>query len=358
MTIENITTDVFLPSAVVTDSTVPSCGAACDFEELWHPYIFLFICHCLVAAAATVLSFKAPKVMIGVMLASGLAFLISAIFDLPMWGYNFGDYYWWGVFAKWVIVNALATVPVLALKAYRKQLTTRAVRNIGICVYFILGSNVIWTLFAVSEGHIVRYVNRVGGCFLTVALLAHCVAICKHGRKLVDFNPVTGFPYGYGTPLPWLVGYTTWNVLFIIGIATGSTLQDILFWAIMFAYWYVDNPRMPIEVYFFYGRPVQLGISIAFAEWAGTFIPYFKDSPTLKEHHPLNVNGNGYIFFISCANLVWSLVVFFWSVQSIFIGFPPPRKVCQDKIPPEDHGTSSEEGGSDTETFLNDDQGA
>jgi len=340
--LENIT-ETLVDSMVSLDSKVPECGAACDIAELWHPYILLFFCHCAAAAVATVLSLKTPKLMMGVMVFSGIVFLISAIFDLPMWGFQFGEYIWWGVFLKWLIVNALATVPVLALKAFKDKLTSGQVRGIGIGVYFILGSNVIWTLFALSEGHLVRYVNRLGGCFLTLALLLHCSAICKHGRKLVDFNEKTGIPYGYGTPLPWLVGYTVWNVLFIIGIATGSTLQDILFWAIMFAYWYVDKPRQPIEVYFLYGRPVQLGTYIACAEWMGTFVPYFKDAPTLAVHHPLNVNGNAYILFLACANLVWSLVVVFWSAQALIQGFPKRTPVSDGTYP----GLSSDESGTD-----------
>jgi hypothetical protein len=295
------------------------CGSACDFEQLWHPYVLLFITHCAAAALATFLSLKFPKALIWIMALSGLAFPISAIFGLPMWQYTVVDFYWWGVFIKWVIVNALATIPVVIIKA--NNLTAGQMRCISILVYVILGSNVVWTMFAVHEGHLVRFVNRGAGTFLTLALTIHCVALCRHGYKLVDVNPKSGFPYGYGTPLPWLICYTVWNVLFIIQIATGSTLQDILFWAIMYAYWYVDKPRKPIELYFLYGRPVQLGSYIAHAEWMGTFVPYFRDAETLKETHPLDVNGNAYIFFISLANFVWSLVVTYWSVKALVKGF-------------------------------------
>lgn len=249
---------------------------------------------------------------------------------------------------KWLIVDLFATIPVLMLKAY-PDMSSKRQNSIAIGVYSILGSNVIWTFASVSEGHLVRYVNRTGGMCLCMALVFHCCALCKQGMKLIEIG-TNGFPYGYGTPLPWLVGYTVWNVIFIIGIATGSTLQDFLFWIVMFSYWYVDKPRKPIEVYFLYGRPIQLGTYIAFAEWAGTFIPYFRDAKTLKEHHPLDMNGNAYFFFISMANCLWCFIVMVWSLMALINGIP--KRVPADKLVEFAPPISDSEGASEDESFI------
>merc|ERR1719217_769119 len=128
---------------------------------------------------------------------------------------------------------------------------------------------------------------------LVISLIVHCAAVCKHrgscsgkagqnGCGLVDIR--NQFPYGFGTSFPWLVCYTVWNALFIAKITIGGVLQDFLFWALMAFYKYWDNKHLPVELYFFFARPVQLGTYIGFTECIGLFVPYFTEATALTEH--------------------------------------------------------------------------
>lgn len=251
-----------------------------------------------------------------------------------MWGYEPGTKIWIGVFLKWLIVNLFATIPVLVLRGC-KRLSETVINIIAYFIYFILGANIIWTLGMDSFGHIIVYLNRVAGIMLTISLIIHCVAVCVQGKKpkgskcLGLFEVQQEFPYGFGTSLPWLVCYTVWNCLFIAKITIGGLLQDILFWVMMIAYQYWDRTSwgkdnhhklLPIELYFGFARPVQLGTYIAFTEFVGTFVPYFYEATVLTEHQPLPVNSHSFFLFVALVNMIWSFVVTFWSLQRLFCG--------------------------------------
>jgi len=284
--------------------------------DIWHPYILLYIAHTAACGVGAVLSLYAPMTYLVINLLSGFSFLYSAISGNEMWGNKVGDFLWTGVFIKWLIVNLFATVPVLLLRA--RQLSTQTIKTFGIFVYVILGSNVIWTLGMDSNGHIVVYLNRVCGVMLVIALTLHCVAVCRAGLGLFEVR--SGFVYGFGTSLPWLVCYTVWNALFIAKITIGGLLQDILFWCLMAFYQYWDGHHLPVELYFAFARPVQLGTYIGFTEFCGTFIPYFYESNTMDDHQPLPINSHAFFLFIAFMNMLWSFVVVFWAAQRLVFG--------------------------------------
>merc|ERR1712178_26750 len=216
------------------------------------------------------LSLYAPLLTVGLMMGSGLIFAVSAIFGIPLWGNEPGSFLWIGFFAKWLIVNLAATGPVLLMRA--RNCGKKAVNISGICIYFILGSNVIWTFFMPPknpEEAFIVYVNRTSGAMLTIALIIHCIGVCKAGYGLFEVRNLDkgNFPYGFGTSFWWIVCYTVWNFLFAARIGIGTTLQDFLFWGLMFFYKWWDGVELPIELYFGFARPVQLGSYIAFSEF-------------------------------------------------------------------------------------------
>lgn len=217
---------------------------------------------------------------------------------------------------KWAIVNAFATIPVLILRAWK--LSAQITNAFGVFVYVILGANILWTLGMDSKGHIIVYLNRVAGVMLVIALIAHCTAVCRAGLSLFEVR--NAFPYGMGTSLPWLVCYTVWNALFIAKITVGGLLQDILFWVMMFAYSYIDDKQLPIELYFGFARPVQLGTYIGFTEMMGTFVPFFYEAKELTETRPLPINSHAFFLFIAFMNMVWSFVCTAWAFQRLFCG--------------------------------------
>lgn len=305
--------DVEFQDSVVANYTSISAQTATQFDELWHPYVILYIGHVVAAIAAVPLSLYLPRTSIGIMVGSGLIFLIGAITGWPTWGFTTSDFIWWGVLIKWLIVNALATVPVLVMRAFKPG--QRAMRIMGIFVYTILGSNILWTLGLDSKGMVVVYLNRCTAVVLTTSLILHCASCCRWGQELFEVR--RGMVYGFGTSFPWIVCYTTWNALFIAKVSIGTTLQDILFWAMMYAYQCLDRSPLPIEFYFGFARPVQLGTYIAFAEWVGTLVPYFYEAKDLKEHQPLPVNSHAFFLFVCFANLVWGCVELVWSAQRL-----------------------------------------
>jgi len=327
-----------------TNATIQSCieaaqNRATNLDDLWHPYILLYTGHCLAAAVGFVLSLQAPGCYAAVMVLSGLSFLYSAITGAGMWNHLPGSYLWTGVFIKWIIVNIGATVPVLLLRSCK--LSRTAIQATAVGIYVILGSNIIWTLGHDSQGHIVVYLNRTCGVALVIALLVHCVAVCVRGKRDVRsreapllFEVAQRFPYGFGTSMPWLVCYTVWNALFIAKITIGGLLQDILFWVLMVAYqnWDIraDGVKLPLELYFGYARPVQLGTYIAFTEFVGTFVPYFYEATELTEEQPLPVNSHAFFLFIAFVNMLWSFVVVFWAFQRLFCGLDFFKKSFKD----------------------------
>lgn len=228
---------------------------------------------------------------------------------------------WIGFFAKWLIVNLAATVPVLLMRAC--NFSQRCVKISGICIYVILGSNVIWTMFMKNDyDSFIVYVNRTAGAMLTIALIIHCIGVCKANYGLFEVRSLDGgnFPYGFGTSFWWIVCYTVWNFLFAARIGIGTTLQDFLFWGLMFFYKWWDGVQLPIELYFGFARPVQLGSYIAFSEFMGGFVPYFYESTTLSEEQPMPVYSNAYVLFIATANMVLSFFVVGWAVQRLICG--------------------------------------
>jgi len=275
---------------------------ATKFEDLWHPYVALYVLHSVAAAVGFFLSLYAPGCCAAAMMLSGLSFVVSAFTGRPIWGNAPWSFIWYGVLIKWLIVNVFATVPVLILRA--KRLSTRIVKIVSIFVYVILGSNIIWTLGMQSNGHVVVYLNRVAGVCLVIALTLHCSAVCRAGLGLFEVRK--DFVYGFGTSFPWLVCYTTWNALFIAKITIGGVLQDILFWCMMYAYQMWDRNHLPIELYFAFARPVQLGTYIGFTEFVGLSIPYFYNATALTEEQPLPVNSHSFILFITFMNMLFS----------------------------------------------------
>lgn len=289
---------------------------ATDFDSLWHPYIVLYMGHCIVAALFAISSLYAPKITSVIILLSGLTFVISAAASIPIWAHKPGSYLWLGVFIKWLIVDLAATVPVLLMRACAFK--PSVVRLIGIPVYVILGSNVIWTMFMDSEKMFIVYINRVAGGMLTIALILHCVAVCRAGYGLFEVR--NGFPYGFGTSYAWILCYTVWNFLFAIRIGIGTTLQDFLFWALMAFYKWWDDKHLPVELYFGFARPVQLGSYIAFTEFVGAFVPYFYEAETLAVEQPLPIYTSSFVLFIAFLNMLWSFCVVFWAAQRCFYG--------------------------------------
>jgi len=289
---------------------------ATNIYDLYHPYVLLYLLHCVAALIGFFLSLYAPGCYALVMVLSGLTFLISACTGWPIWGYEPGSFIWIGVVIKWLIVNILATIPVLLLRA--KKMPPSVVRMVAFFVYFILGSNILWTLGMESKGHIIVYLNRVAGVMLVIALILHSVAVCRAGLGLFEVRK--GFVYGFGTSLPWLICYTVWNALFIAKITVGGVLQDILFWCLMAGYKQWDDYHLPIELYFAFARPVQLGTYIGFTEFVGAFIPYFYQAPELTECHPLPINSHAFFLFIAFMNMLFSFLCVFNAGQRLVCG--------------------------------------
>jgi len=313
-TVRMLANSTFFPC----DSTAPRDPT--DFFSLWHPYILMYMGHCVNATVFALLSLYAPVVTAVIMAASGLIFLTSAIWSIPIWGNEPGSFLWIGFFLKWLIVNLAATVPVLLMRKY--NFSYKCVKISGICIYIILGSNVIWTMFMDSEKMFIVYVNRVAGGMLTIALILHCAAVCKAGLGLFEVRGEVGsqMPYGFGTSHAWILCYTVWNFLFAARIGLGTTLQDFLFWALMAFYKHIDGHELPIELYFGFARPVQLGSYIAFSEFLGAFVPYFYEATSLTEEQPLPIYSNSFILFVAVLNMIFSVFIVGWSAQRLICG--------------------------------------
>eukprot|EP00930_Biecheleria_cincta_P011286 TRINITY_DN113951_c0_g1_i1.p1 TRINITY_DN113951_c0_g1~~TRINITY_DN113951_c0_g1_i1.p1 ORF type:complete len:341 (-),score=41.14 TRINITY_DN113951_c0_g1_i1:35-1057(-) len=300
---------------------------ASDLSELWHPYVLMYALHSVVALIAVPVSLHFPRLLIAVMIASGILWPLTWVLNQPLWGQDGtrgaqdlspGSYLWWGVFLKWLIVNFCATVPVLYLRVLWAP-SQRTVLVLGAFVYVILGANVVWTI-GLIKNEVVDWVNHATAILLTLSLILHCVALRRHHAREF-FEVRKGFVYGYATPFPWLMCYTIWNALFVASISIGMTLQDILFWCMMLGYQAMDGQRLPIEMYFAFARPIQLGTYIALSDWVGTFIPFFRDAATLKSKQPLNINGNAYFFYIVCCNFVFSIFITYWAAARMVRGF-------------------------------------
>jgi len=281
--------------------------------------------HVAVALLFMLMSVRCTRALMVVMTLSGSLWPLTAVLNFPIWGEDDlkpGSFFWWGTFIKWLIVNFLACVPVLWLKQLDRP-TPRQIRLTGIFVYVILGSNVVWTVGYIKN-QVVDWVNHIIAFFLTLSLALHCCALSRHSKTCKRlFELKRGLVFGYGTPYPWLMCYTVWNILFVAEISIGMTLQDILFWALMIGYRTMDTKREPIEMYFAFARPVQLGTYIALSDWVGTVLPVLRNANTLKKEQPLPVNSNSFIFFIVLGNLIWSILCTWWAAKRLIWGFDP-----------------------------------
>jgi len=309
----------------------PAVGPWTDWtkwDPLFHPYVILFWTHVLMTAVATILAVKAPLTLMIVVVCSGLLWPISAMFNLHIWDevHEPNSAEWWMTFIKWLIVDAAAGLPVLYLRAFRSSYSV--VTYIGIWIYIVLGANIVWTMFYVVDGWI-RAINTFVGGFLTLSLILNCVALTMHKKPLLEMRK--GIPYGRATPFAWLLCYTFWNAMFVADYSPGMTLQDILFWAMMYIFQFIDEEPLTIEYYFAYARPVQLATYIATGCWSG-LVPYFTQPMTLAKCLPLPVNKHPYFLFLNQANLLLSIYCTVRSVASLARGpaqMPVQKRLTQ-----------------------------
>eukprot|EP00420_Gonyaulax_spinifera_P034520 CAMPEP_0197869914 /NCGR_PEP_ID=MMETSP1439-20131203/706_1 /TAXON_ID=66791 /ORGANISM="Gonyaulax spinifera, Strain CCMP409" /LENGTH=382 /DNA_ID=CAMNT_0043488777 /DNA_START=41 /DNA_END=1189 /DNA_ORIENTATION=+ len=288
------------------------------WKSMWHPYLVLFWMHVISASLATVASLHFPRVLLVIMACSGLLWPISWMFGLYLWDPKHAPLSsdWWMTFIKWLIVDASAGLPVLACKGF--DFSKKTVVAIGIGIYVILGANIVWTMLYKVDGYVRMWNTCVGGV-LTVSLAVYCFAQSWHGKPLLEM--VNGFPYGRGTSLPWLISYTVWNALFVMDFSMGMTLQDLLFWAMMYFYQCNDSQPLTIEFYFAFARPIQLGVYIAWGCWCG-IVPLFRNAVPLAKHAPLHVNEHSYFLFIVSANLLLALYTLGRAIQLLIHGPP------------------------------------
>jgi len=317
----------------------PEIGAWTErtlWKNLDHPYVLLFWTHVTACGIATVLSFKAPITLMIVVACSGLLWPISAMFNLPIWDIHNtpGKGSWWMTFVKWLIVDIAAGQPVLYLRAFRTS--NNVVRYLGIWIYIVLGMNIVWTMLYVVDGWI-RAINCAVGGFLTLSLVVNCIALTMHNKPLLEMRK--GMPYGRATPFAWLLCYTFWNAMFVVDYSPGMTLQDILFWAMMYIFQFLDEEPMTVEYYFAYARPIQLAVYIATGCWSG-IIPYFFQTPSLAMCLPLPVNDHPYFLFLCQANLLLSIYCTIRACMACIRGPPQmPQQRRLTMVPPDRRST-------------------
>jgi len=298
------------------------------WTSLWHPYLWLYIMHLLVALATTILAFHRPKVLMVVMVASGFLWPLSALINL-IWGGRTGWIWdtepwsgeWVMTFIKWLIVDAAAALPVLIVKEHDVPEST--VQTVGMFIYGILGANILWTLLYKVNGW-VRCLNFCVGIMLTLSLALEVAALINARKPLLE--KINGIPYGRATPLLWLVCYTGWNATFVGDLSIGMTLQDCLFWAMMYMMQFVDPKPLTIDLYFAFARPLQLGVYIALGCWSGIF-PWFREAERYYPVEPLGINNDFYFLFLTAVNLVVSFVVVGMSLRDFLKG--PQTRVPQ-----------------------------
>jgi len=252
------------------------------------------------------------------MILSMLTFPVSAGFGIPVWEDAPWSFNWWMLVVKWIIVNGLAAVPLLCILSWK--LSPGVQGALAVFIYVILGLNVCWTLLYPAP-LVVQKVNNATGVILIVALIMHCLSICRRGIPLAELSETNGTIYGRGTSLSWLVCYTVWNAFFAgRAFSVASTLQDILFWCLMVQLYYNSDQARPIEDYFMHARPIQLGMYIFGASLCGQ-IPYFHDVEQTApfDNHPF------YLFLIG-VNLTYGVMVLVWSVIGLIQTDRPLRK--------------------------------
>jgi hypothetical protein len=307
-----------------------------EWKPLFHPYVVLFWMHVLIHAVATILTFKAPVTLMIIVVASGMLWPISAMLGAEIWDEQNKPWSgsWWMTFVKWLIVDVAAGLPVLYLRAYK--LSEQNVTRIGLWIYVVLGANVVWTMFYKVDGW-VRFLNLLVGGFLTISLILNCIALTMHKKPLLEMR--RGIPYGRATPFAWLLCYTFWNAMFVADYSPGMTLQDILFWAMMYIFQFLDEEPLTIEYYFAYARPIQLATYIATGCWSG-LVPYFTKVESLAQCLPLPVNDHPYFLFLCQVNFCLSIYCTARSIQALTRGppaMPVQRRLTQ--VPPDRRST-------------------
>jgi len=277
------------------------------------------------ALAVCKASVQFPKAVLAIMIVSVLAFPVSAVLGIPIWEDVPWSFNWWMLLVKWIIVNGLAAMPLLCILSWAPSLGVQ--RALTVLVYAILCMNVLWTL-GYPAPLPVQKVNNTTGVILTVALILHCVSLCRQGIPLAEFSETKGERntarvfYGRGTSLSWVVCYTVWNALFAgAWNSVSTTLQDILFWCLMVQLYYDSDQARPIDDYFAHARPIQLAMFILGATFMGQ-IPYFKD----VEATVAPFDSHPFYLFLSGVNLAYSVLVLVWTLIGLIQTDGPLRK--------------------------------
>lgn len=292
---------------------VANLTRSADRDTLLHPNFCMYYIHVVAAGIAVLMALYVPSLLMALLISMVLLWPASYVLGFQICRLEPGSSTWWLMCIKSAIVNICPTTPVL-LCIIKKDTWGRAHHQIaGGIGYFILWANVFWTLFfpllATYNHNLTCTFNTMTGGSLCIALLVH---LFGHYRNNVDLCHVEGKVfYGCGTSLSWLICYTVWNALFVLTLAPGLTLQDILFWAMMFAFYYYTGKSHPIEDYFSMARPIQLGMYIGLSDWAD-LIPFF-----CVPGVGLDVNRHAFFLFISTFNFIYSFYVLIVSIMYV-----------------------------------------
>jgi hypothetical protein len=252
------------------------------------------------------MALKSPKALLILLVAAVLCWPLSWMLNEPIWHMNPGESTWWLMAIKSAIVNIAPTAPMLLCLIFRPS--PKVSHRVGIWGYFILWSNVFWTLFFLPMAfNAVSVTNAVCAISLDISLIIHLVALCKKGVGLCEVRGK--FFYGYGTSLSWLVCYTVWNGLFVVEAAVGLVFQDIAFWGVMLVFYYWSNCHTTIENYFAMARPISLSTFIASSDWPG-FLNFFRKADPLG----LELTSHAFFLFLAVGNVFFSFYVLYWTV--------------------------------------------
>jgi len=326
-----------------------------DRDSLLHPAFVSYWIHCIAAGVVVCLILYLPGDLGHKLVIVLLPLLVSIWIASWIWQFQVcrlkppcftcdppsnGQGTWWLMFVKSLIVNIGPVVPMLGCIIGGWGARGRNIAA-GI-VYFILWANVFWTLFfpwiAQFNVNMTVWANWWTGASLCISLLVHLAALCNKG--VVLFQVEGKILYGYGTSLSWLICYTIWNGQFVLSLAPGLTLQDILFWCLMFAFYYASGQARPVEDYFAMARPIQLGLYIGLSDWLD-LIPFFR-VPGIG----LDVNRHAYFLFLASANFVYSLYVLFYEIK-LLVKPDSCREYKSVDSGDEDNGDSSPEEGTE-----------
>jgi len=286
-----------------------------DRDSLFHPCFLSYWIQTLGAIIATVLALKCPMVLMVVLVGMTLIWPASFIGGFQVCRMDPGTAPWWLMAIKSLIVNICPVVPMLLVKVNWATWKQTKKNTAGYFVYFILWANVFWTLFFpwltdLNFNETVK-ANWLCGLSLCISLIVHLFAMRRRNVPLfrTDERDDHRVVYGYGTSLSWLICYTVWNGLFVLSLAPGLTLQDVLFWCIMIALYYDSETRDPIEDYFAMARPIQLGAYIGISDWLD-LIPYFR-----VDGIGLDMHRHAYFLFIATFNFLYSLYVMYYEIR-------------------------------------------